>query len=1138
MATMSRRTVASRSSRRGVFRTPSRVSFPRKRPLLRVMAYDLRDYAASDTFTYSITETSVLLRGKAVTDTFTYSITESSVVSKPIDKGPATDTFTYNFTDHGALNVSIIDKPVSDTWTYSLTQTAVVSKPIDKSASDTFTYSITESETGFKTKPGADTFTYSITDAGARHSLAPVTGTWLSPPHSVPITPVAGSRISWVQGLDGTVLVETSVDNAGTWQTATNGASVPHLIPGTTTVQAVLIRVTLTRLSSDDPSPYLSRLELDVDSNATIREYIPLGVFTLNETDITDTGTGLEIDIQGNDLSRRISRNQWDAVKVIPIGTNFGTAIQQIVSDRLPGTDFNFTSTEEVTPRLTFGAQGQNDPWADILDMAEAIGNEIFFDARGVCTMRPEPDPEIQEPVWTFSDAARPVMTGLQRRITDEDTANYIIVTGENSSNDTPPARAIAIDNDPTSPTYYQGPFGTVTYRITSPLVKNNDQALIMAQNALLRRKGATELVEIDAVPMAALEPSDIVFVQRDMSKIAGRFLVDQTTIPLGAEETMHVVTRRQKLAASRPPAGGVGGLDGNDTTTSGNPPVTADSFTVAFGACINASDASCLSDIAAVTPDWFVNLGDVWYKDGVSPNWVADWNTKFAASHYAALIAALPDSSRHVVGWSDHDFGYNNNVCGLDNPSRTASANAAYRTKFGSSGPLVQNATLPSNGIYRTWTVGRVRFILLDMLTFKDKLNKTDNSSKTMLGNAQKVWLGNLLKDSSYPLIVIFGDGQLPGPKEALQDEWRGYDTERQALGAAVNASPAKCIYINGDTHCLAAGHDQYGFKRVWQAAPFHNNTKVKAKGAGYLVTYPTNANEGGVAEQWGHITFQDSGTQITATYRAVSGGAIKFTDTFSVSAGSSSGGGGQQTAANPAQRHRIGQVSGWNRVNLGVGVSGGDHVDVTFPQLTAGFSAPGYYELTPDGLRVRMSAHLDGGTTPGSSYPRTEYRELNLDGSSHASWDPDSGTHYVKCIGRIIKLPSVKPELVIAQAHDGSDDTIQLRVEDNDIVVTVNGSTVHTASNVVNLNQDYFWGLSVTGSGSSSVIRAYWNNTTTPIYTSGSAGRSNNWYWKAGCYGQSNDSVESTSHGPFIIEMSRLEIWHTGYPTPVGFY
>lgn len=303
----------------------------------------------------------------------------------------------------------------------------------------------------------------------------------------------------------------------------------------------------------------------------------------------------------------------------------------------------------------------------------------------------------------------------------------------------------------------------------------------------------------------------------------------------------------------------------------------------IGFGACINASDSSMLGLLAGKI-DWWFMLGDTWYKDGATQNWQADWNQKFSQTNYAALLDSLPNPQ--VVLWSDHDFGYANNSTGLDNPSRTAAANSAYRAQFGSSGPNVQGATLPPSGIYRTFDIGRIKVVCLDMLTFKSKLGSASSTSRTMLGSTQKSWYKNILAHPTQPVVLVFGDGQIPGPAEDDQDEWRGYAAERSELASAVSASPATVIYCNGDTHSLAYGHNQFGYDRVWQSAPLNNATKVKAGGEGYLGQYPTNDTEGPTKQMAAAIVVVDNGTSISLTYRGYEGTTERLTDSITVNA------------------------------------------------------------------------------------------------------------------------------------------------------------------------------------------------------------------------------------------------------------
>jgi hypothetical protein len=961
----------------------------------------------------------------------------------------------------------------------------------------------------------------------------PAAGMRTAPAKALSGAPVAGSRVTWEQFTPPgtTVTVKTSINNALTWDVvAASGDPVPGLEPGSTSVTAVLSRVEFTRPAGVFDLPWIDKLRVDVDEDDTTVEYVPLGVFDFEDAEISDDENGIEIQLTGLDLSSKIAAYAWESIFTQPKDKNLGDVLKAVISNRYPAAQFNFCSTEATAPAtLTFGARDENNPWQDCLDIAEKCGCELYVDAYGVFTLRPEPDPEVGDPVWTFTDRAKAVMTKLKRRLTKSETKNYIVVTGESSGN-TVPARGVAFDDDPTSASYIGGRLGKRVLRITSKLIGDDNAAIVYARAQLLRRKNLTETVSIDAVTNAAVQESDIVKVDRAASKLYGNFLIDRMRVPFNADANMTIEARRQRLAGSTPVGGGVGGLNGEEGGSGGTPDPATTAFKVAFTSCCNASDSSAYTDIKNESPDYFFHLGDVWYDDGGS-NHVSHWNAQMGATNFAALIAALPNPP--LIGWSDHDFGFANNAVGSGN-SITATANSAYRTKFGSTG-------LPANGIYRTWTRGRIRFIYLDQLTFKSPLGTSSSTSRTMLGSTQKTWLKGLLADSAFPLIVIIGDGQWGGPAEDGQDEWRGYDAERKELKSAFQASPATIIALEGDTHSLAYAHDLYGIDRVWRASPINNNTKVKAAGADYTQTYPTNANEDDTNKHkhYGIIDFTDDNNSITVTFRGFGDGALQMTDTISISAPGGTGGGGTAPGTSVGDLLKIGPTGGFNHFNVGIGMSGGSHVDHTQSEIAADYNLPGYFEIVSG--RARLSAHLDGGTTPGSSYPRVEFRELELDGTTKSAWDPDaSGYHYIKALGRVTKLPPNKPHVVLLQCHDGSDDTVQLRVEGTNVKATINGSTVATLSSSFALNTDYYYMIRVEGTGSASVIKIYWGTTeaalSTPAYTSSSTGRSTGWYFKAGSYAQSNTSYDSVSDGPIIVELTKLECSRTGYPSPLG--
>lgn len=108
-------------------------------------------------------------------------------------------------------------------------------------------------------------------------------------------------------------------------------------------------------------------------------------------------------------------------------------------------------------------------------------------------------------------------------------------------------------------------------------------------------------------------------------------------------------------------------------------------------------------------------------------------------------------------------------------------------------------------------------------------------------------------------------------------------------------------------------------------------------------------------------------------------------------------------------------------------VGNGAGAPLEITLPDLI-GYKRDPYYiaQRAPDGVdEVVFYAPSNGATTSGSSNPRTEYREMaGSTGTGQAAWSTSSGTHQLWVVGRVLQLPMVKPQIVVAQIHDPKDD------------------------------------------------------------------------------------------------------------------
>jgi hypothetical protein len=136
-------------------------------------------------------------------------------------------------------------------------------------------------------------------------------------------------------------------------------------------------------------------------------------------------------------------------------------------------------------------------------------------------------------------------MIDMGREISDEGVYNAVVVTGEALDTEAPPS-AVAYDNNPASPTYWEGDFGKVPRFYSSSFITTEAQAQTTA-NALLRTTlGVPYNVDFQVIANAALEPWDPITVR--LHNRAETHVLNRLTVPLSAGQAMTAETREQTL--------------------------------------------------------------------------------------------------------------------------------------------------------------------------------------------------------------------------------------------------------------------------------------------------------------------------------------------------------------------------------------------------------------------------------------------------------------------------------------------------------------------------------------------------------------------------------------------------------------
>ncbi|WP_020667508.1 polysaccharide lyase family 7 protein [Amycolatopsis nigrescens] len=170
----------------------------------------------------------------------------------------------------------------------------------------------------------------------------------------------------------------------------------------------------------------------------------------------------------------------------------------------------------------------------------------------------------------------------------------------------------------------------------------------------------------------------------------------------------------------------------------------------------------------------------------------------------------------------------------------------------------------------------------------------------------------------------------------------------------------------------------------------------------------------------------------------------------------------------------------------------------NVEQPELDT-YSIDPWFVATPECDAVQFRAAVNGVTTSGSNYPRSELREMKNSGTEKASWSSTSGRHTMVIEEAITAQPKDKPDVVAGQIHDANDDVSVFRLEGSKLYITNGNTSDHKLVTENYVLGTKFQAKFVVEGGK---IKAYYNGVLqTTISKSFSGG-----YFKAGAYTQAN--------------------------------
>jgi hypothetical protein len=350
------------------------------------------------------------------------------------------------------------------------------------------------------------------------------------------------------------------------------------------------------------------------------------------------------------------------------------------------------------------------------------------------------------------------------------------------------------------------------------------------------------------------------------------------------------------------------------------------------------------------------------------------------------------------------------------------------------------------------------------------------------------------------------------------------GYGTEWKKLDGTALPGSGNSTAPQNMTATVQAGGTIGQIVLSWEAVAGATSYKLYelespsgVSGADALTTTTTTRTPGTARNYEYWVTATVSGVESAASNRATA--TLPF-------------GGGSTGSSDPTtflnMNGKGSGTGGW--WNLGIGFSSG-HTDISPSQLQNSYVNSPYYVKNSSGTAVQFQVFMNGGrTSSNTKYPRSELREYQTGSTStKASWSGSSGRHIMRGKTRIMHMAPEKPEVVVAQMHDGGDDTLQIHVTGSSATgpqtwrLKLHGSTVATIASSVALGTEVAWDIDVNNGNLTVKIDGSTKYTGNPGFGSGQ-------YFKVGDYPQQNSTDQNNSSSEYSrVELRDLFVSHS---------
>jgi hypothetical protein len=258
---------------------------------------------------------------------------------------------------------------------------------------------------------------------------------------------------------------------------------------------------------------------------------VPYGTFEVSAASTNTTASQRTTDVTLSDVSGVVDRYRFETPLTVASGTDLASMINTVITNRTGQNPGVTTVGATLGSARIFGLDSGTAPWSELLDVLAGFSRTAWYDRVG----------HIQVGSTNLNPASAYPLSSLASLSADFDTRppNVIVVRGE-PQDGTSPVQAVAMDTDPSSPTYAgtgpgTSPYGRVTFFYSSPLLLTVPQAQAAADTILAEHVGAGATYKL-------IVPYDPTITAGDVISVRGSILaVDSVDLSLVGDTTLQV---------------------------------------------------------------------------------------------------------------------------------------------------------------------------------------------------------------------------------------------------------------------------------------------------------------------------------------------------------------------------------------------------------------------------------------------------------------------------------------------------------------------------------------------------------------------------------------------------------------------